>query len=233
MKNQESLYFDIWRKANFKDLIRAYTAAVEKYSDTEIAVGFGEALDAYVDGGKKKYIGTPKQWSSAYTLGRELGVFKDGENRRYDLSNLAIDFLMSKIVSHEYLLNYLLNLNQLINSKVVHPLNEVLQLFRGNTTIEKGSIYNIECFNLYNRSLENRSQIANILLNRMLDAKIIRNATIKGSYELDKYPLDQLIQSCVLWDESPANFEELTHNDYVEMISAPNKLIKPYRLGGS
>ncbi|MGG1518758.1 hypothetical protein ABE504_25285 [Paenibacillus oryzisoli] len=233
MKNQESLYFDIWRKANFKDLIRAYTAAVEKYDDDEIAVGFGEALDAYVDGGKKKYIGTSKQWSSAYTLGRELGVFKDGKYRRYDLSSLAIDFLKSRIVSSEYLLNYLLNLNQLINSKVVHPLYEVLQLFRENTTIDKGFIYNIEVFNLYNRSPENRSQIANILLNRMLDARIIQSSAIKGYYQLDKYPLEQLIQSCVFWDKSPTDFEKLTHNDYVDMISAPNKLIKSYRLGGS
>ncbi|GAS83747.1 hypothetical protein [Paenibacillus amylolyticus] len=232
MKDQESLYFDIWRKANFKDLLRAYTAAVENYNDGEIATGFGNTLDTYVEGGKKKYTGTPKQWSSAYTLGRELGIFKDGKDRRYVLSNLAMDFLKSKIVSHEYLLIYLLNLNQLINGKVVHPLNEVLQLFNENKTIEKSSIYNIEKFHLYKRTLDNRSQITNILLNRMIDAKIIRKSPTKGHYELYKYPLEQLIESCVTWSKSSFEFEKLTHNDYVEMVSAPNTIIKLYRLGG-
>jgi hypothetical protein len=233
LKNQESLYFDIWRKANFKDLIRAYTAAVENYNDDDIAIGFGEALDAYVEGGKKKYVGTPKQWSSAYTLGRELGIFKDGKKRRYELSNLATDFLKSKIVSHEYLLNYMLNLNQLVNGKVIHPLNEVLHLFKENNTIDKSSIYNIEHFNLYKRTIENRSQIANILLNRMMDARIIRNSALKGHYELDKYPLEELIQSCIVWKQSSFDFAELVHNDYVDMLSTPNTIIKPYRVGDS
>ncbi|UTI43285.1 hypothetical protein [Niallia sp. RD1] len=232
MRNNESLYFDIWRKKDFKALLMAYTQTAHLYkTQEEMRTGFAEMLDMYVEGGKKKYIGTKKQWLSAYTLGRELGVFRRKVGEHYELSKLAKDFLDSKILASEYMLNYLLNFNQLISGKVVHPLYEVLMVIRENGgTITKNNINNISEFNLSAKTPANQRQIVNIFLHRLVDAKILEPTGQRDLYRLtNKIDLEELIKHCNIYNKSADEFENIEHEDFVDMLSYPSPLIQVYR----
>ncbi|MBT2641914.1 hypothetical protein J7I80_06740 [Bacillus sp. ISL-41] len=232
MRNNESLYFDIWRKRDFRNLLMAYTQTANQFRTQEdMRIGFGKMLDKYVDGGKKKYSGTKKQWMSAYTLGRELGVFRRKKGESYELSRLARDFLESRILASEYLLNYLLNFNQLIDGQIVHPLYEVLLVIKTNGgTVTRNNIINIPNFNLSSKTTENQRQIINIFIHRMIEAKIIEPTTQKEVFRLtSRYNLENLMQSCCKSDKSPEEFEEMTHEEYVDMLSVPNTIIQVYR----
>ncbi|WP_243388022.1 hypothetical protein [Bacillus kexueae] len=234
MRNNESLYFDIWRKKSFKELIRAYTQTAYLYkTHEEMVVGFGEMLDLYVEGGKGKYRGREKQWSSAYTLGRELGVFKRKVGEAYELSNLAKDFLNSKLLASEYMLNYLLNFNQLICGQVVHPLYQVLIVMKENGgTITKDNIISIPEFNLSAKTADNQKQIANIFLHRMVDAEIIESTEVRDRYRLtNRCDINDLIEHCNIYKKSAEDFKEMKHEDFVDMLSNPNPLIRIYRQG--
>lgn len=230
MNNNESLYFDIWRKKNFKALLMAYTQTANKFkTHEEMKVGFAEMLDKYV-GGRQKYTGTQKQWFSAYTLGRELGVFRRKVGESYELSRLAKDFLDSKILASEYLLNYFLNLNQLIDSRIVHPLFEILSVIHTNGgTITKDNVKNISLFNLSAKNPTNQRQIVNILFHRMVEAQIIEATGHLELFKLtSKYSLDILLKHCNRLNKSPQEFEQMSHEHYVDMLSVPSHLISVY-----
>ncbi|TWE03638.1 hypothetical protein FB545_0714 [Peribacillus frigoritolerans] len=236
MKNNDSLYFDIWRKRNFVELLMVYTQTANQFKkQDEMRIGFGEMLDKYVEGGKKKYTGTNKQWTSAYTLGLELGIFRRKTENGYELSKLANDFLKSKIVGSEYLLNYLLNLNQLIDGKIVHPLYQVLKVIKQNNGyISKSEVIKIDEFKLYNKKLQNQRQLVNILFHRMVEAKILDLTSNKDVYrEKGKYPVDLLVENCNIYERSVNEFKEMSHQEYVDMLSNPSPLIKVYRNQGS
>lgn len=62
-------------------------------------------------------------------LGIELGIFyQENSHSGYDISPLAKAVLNSQITLEEYLLLYLLNLNQLINNQIVHPQKKFYQI---------------------------------------------------------------------------------------------------------
>lgn len=111
MKNNTNLYFDIWRKKNFKSLIQAYIYTASTYhSKSEMVLGFGYALDKFVEGGRGSYEGLIKQWNSAYILGRELGVFyTENRNGGYELSPLAKEVLLGNLTTEEYLVTHFTN----------------------------------------------------------------------------------------------------------------------------
>jgi len=232
LKNNPGLYFDIWRKKDFKSLIMAYTQTAYRFkTEEEMRKGFAEMLDKYVEGGRSKYTGTKKQWSSAYTLGRELGIFRRKIGESYELSRLAIDFLESRILASEYLLNYLLNLNQLIDGKVIHPLWEVLcSILKNDGIITKNDVKNIEDFKLCNRSKENQRQIINVFFHRMVEAGILESSSKKDVYRLTtQYTLVDLMENCIPYKKTPEEFEKMDHEAYVDMISFPNPLINVYK----
>ena len=151
----EALYFDIWRKKGFRDLIMAYVKVAEQYTTKdEMRENFGIFLDRYVYNGRGTYDGSPRKWRSAYTLGIELGVFYQ-ENKRtgYDLSPLAKAVLNSQITLEEYMLIYCLNLNQNINGRIVHPLKEVLNSLDINDgNITKDNLKSTGNFNLITKT---------------------------------------------------------------------------------
>lgn len=232
MKNNPSLYFDLWRKKDFKELIMAYTQTANLYhTKDEMRIGFAEMLDKYTTEGKISYSGTLKQWSSAYTLGRELGIFRKKVGEAYELSKLAQDFLESKIVGSEYLLNYLLNLNQIINSQIVHPLYEVLMVIeRNNGYVSKNEMIDIDAFHLSVKTKTNRSQLVNILIKRMIEAEIIEKTSQKDIYSLtSKFTLDELLSNCNKSPKTYKEFEKMSHEDYVDMLSVPSPLVQRYK----
>ncbi|MEG0260261.1 MAG: hypothetical protein RR651_10345 [Lysinibacillus sp.] len=226
MKNNSSIYFDIWRKRNFKNLIHAYIETAAKYpTKIEMRLGFGYALDKYVEGGRGSYEGTLKQWYSAYTLGRELGVFySENENGGYDLSPMANDVLLGKIDLEDYLVNYFINFNQLINGKVVHPLKEIIICIadnNGEITIE--DVKRIKSFNLEVKQDKNKNQLANILLNRLVEANIL-SKNVK-EYRLQKYQFSELFQYINVYEGTSSEFEKMSHEEYVVMLSKESLLI--------
>ena len=231
MNNNESLYFDIWRKRNYKKLIMAYTKVAEVHHDkNSMIANFGEFLDRYVDT-RGSYIGEHKQWSSAYTLGRELGVFyRENDQTGYDLSNLAKATLTSQITLDEYLLIYLLNLNQVINNQIVHPLNEVLNvLSEKDNIITRQDIIDIPAFNLSNKKPANQRQLANVFLHRLVEAEILVKINTTDYTLGKKYILDDLYQNIFKFSGSIEDFLSYKHEQYVEMLSQPVKLVPHYR----
>ncbi|GEM_PF-3468932 len=231
MKNNASLYFDIWRKKNFKKLIKAYTKVAEMYpSKTAMRENFGEFLDRYVDS-RGSYEGTVKQWHSAYTLGRELGVFyRENDETGYDLSPLASATLTSQITLDEYLLIYLLNLNQIIDGQVVHPLKQVLNtLAENNNTLTINNLINIPEFNLAVKSSANQRQIANVFLHRLVEAKVLDkiNSTI---YRLNSNnSWNDLYESLNEFEGTIEELQNYSHEQYVQMLSQPVNLLPHYR----
>lgn len=227
MKNNPSLYFDMWRKKNFKSLIAAYSDTAHNYfTKKEMMLAFGYSLDKFVEGGRGSYSPTSKQWSTAYVLGRELGVFyMKNESGGYNLSPLAQRLLDKEISCEQYLLNYALNFNQLINGRVVHPLKEILLVLadnNGKMTVE--DIKNIEKFNLKIKTERNQNQYVNIFLNRLIEAEILKKE--KTLYLLDKYKFSELFDSMYVFEGIPSEFEKLSHENYVELLCLPTKLIK-------
>ena len=225
MRNNRNLYFDIWRKANFIGLLRAYTKAFELYSKAEIAAGFAEQLDLYANRGRGTYDGSVADWHTAYTIAREFAVYKDTDGDRYELSSLSRDFLNSKITSSHYLANYLLNFNQLINGVVVHPVQEVYNLFSaGSSILSREQLISIPAFRLTECSEANAKQMISVLTNRMLEAQLLSSGQ-SGGYEVGRYSITQIRENCNKWDRTSGEFQQLTHNEYVDMISKPNALI--------
>lgn len=231
MKNNASIYFDIWRKRNFKKLIKAYTKVAETYpSKTAMRENFGEFLDRYVDS-RGSYEGTVKQWQSAYTLGRELGVFyRENDKTGYDLSPLARATLTSQITLDEYLLIYLLNLNQIIDGQVVHPLKQVLIILaENNNTLTITDLINISEFKLAVKTLANQKQIANVFLHRLVEAKVLDKIN-STSYQLNTtYSWNDLYKSLNEFEGTLEELHNYSHEQYVEMLSQPVNLLPHYR----
>lgn len=229
MKNKNSLYFDIWRKKNFKKLVKAYTKIAEVYPTKEaMRENFGVFLDRYVDS-RGSYTGTLKQWHSAYTLGRELGVFyRENDQSGYELSPLAQATLTSQITLEQYMLIYLLNLNQLINGTVVHPLKQILDLISVNETLTKHDLIKIPAFQLLNKPPKNQNQLANVFLHRLVESEILVKVN-KTDYKLGtKYTIEDLYNSINEYTESATEFAKLDHSQYVEMLSQPVNLVPQY-----
>jgi hypothetical protein len=226
MRNNSKLYFDIWRKANFRELLRAYVKSYELYPKEEIARGFAEQLDIYSQTGRGTYTGNRDGWQTAYTISRELGVYKDTQGLHFELSSLAVCFLDSKITASQYLANYLLNFNQLIQGQVIHPLKKVLDLFVGDIVeIHKDSISSITEFNLDAASEANKRQMVNIFCNRAIEAGIFAIGSSRDFLTMGSYRIQDLQNSCNLWEDTANSFEQLDHNGYVDFISIPNRLV--------
>jgi len=229
MKNNDSLYFDLWRKRNFKKLVKAYTKVAEIHPTKEaMRENFGEFLDRYVDS-RGSYTGTQKQWHSVYTLGRELGVFyRDNGQSGYELSSLAKATLTSQITLEQYLLIYLLNLNQLINGTVVHPLKELLDLIAINKTLTKQNLILIPTFNLLAKQVKNQNQLANVFLHRLVESEILVKIN-NTNYQLGtRYTLENLYNSINEYSGSKFEFEQLDHSEYTNMLSQQVNLVPQY-----
>jgi len=228
MRNNSKLYFDIWRKTNFRDLLKAYVKSFELYTKENIAAGFGEQLDLFVEGGRGTYDGSFKDWHSAYTISRELAVYRETNDLHYQLSSLARDYNESRITSSQYLAHYLLNFNQLVNNQVIHPFKLVLQLFENETDhVTKEQVSNILQFNLGITTQANKRQLVNILWNRISESDLLLTTGTRSSFLTigRKYSLSELLNACQEFDGDAEQFQAMDHNAYVDMICQRNALI--------
>lgn len=238
MDNKNNLYFDIWRKKDFSELIKVYTDLFhwneEPQTSSVLRSRLKENLEVYFSDGnedeEKKEI-TIKEWNSAYTLGLELGVFlkeRDSRPAKYKLSSLGERLQKSQITSSHYLTIYLLNLNKLIANKIIHPLDVVLEFIdeRTEKEITRDDIIEIPAFNLQNSgiTLKNQRQHANVLLHRLVDSQLFEEVaarTDKGrKIKLSSnYSIAQIKHSINKFNGTTEDFLEMDAEGYVEMIS--------------
>lgn len=227
MKDHRKLYFDIWRKAYFRDLLRAYVQAFKKYSRHNIEAGLGAELDKFAHGGAGGY--NSGLWGKAYSIARELGVYKDlGE--KYQLSILAEDFYNSKITSQDYLANYLLNWNQMIAGQIVHPVREVFEIFNYKEYVTRQEIKSIPVFELGSASMKNAKQMVQVFCNRMMEAGLLREISGKNEtqYVPDRFTLEEVLDNCLDFGGSYDEYLAMEYNEHVDILTKPNPLI--YRM---
>lgn len=231
IENKPNLRFDSWRKEDFDQLLRAFIKAYENESNSE---DVGEkakfTLDKYTDKGSGGFgVGTT-DWESVRTMSREWCVYEELEDGKIKLSSIAQDLLDSKITTADYFTNYLLNLNKIINNKIVHPLYELLDYIETSKEVNENDEYefykidieNISTFNLSGAS--KKDEIVNSFKRRMEAAEII---TLKGKRNpkliISKDKLDNLKSHCYIWDKTVEEFKKLKND--VRLISKKNKFV--------
>jgi len=240
MKNNQNLYFDIWRKGNFTALVKVYTNLFKSnegsLSADILKPRLGDNLKMYFPDEREKDI-TDKVWRSAYTLGLELGVFFKVETNpaKYALSTLGERLQKSQITASQFIASYLLNLNQLINNQIVHPLEVVLDYMQDMDldTISRNNIIEIPLFNLQRQGItqKNQRQIANIFLHRLVEShlftEVSSNTSVGRVVRLsDRYSLYEIKSNIKKFQGSIDDFKEINAQSYLEMISFKNDLVQ-------
>lgn len=107
------------------------------------------------------YSGTTSQFQSQYTIGHELGIWKNSD---LDLTPLAQKVADNKLTIREYFDIVFLNYVQPINNKIVHILATILEyaINNGLTTVSKEDIRN--SFTGMNNKAENINAVYNMLI---------------------------------------------------------------------
>lgn len=244
MESKNNLYFDIWRKKNFEELVKVYTDLFYANEDPQpsdvLRARLKDNLAVYLSEeslSENKEEISKKEWQSAYTLGLELGVFfkvDSSQPAKYKLSPLGERLQNSQITAAQFLTTYLLNFNQLIADEIVHPLETVLDFMESNNTNElnRDDIIDIPKFNLRRVGITQQSQRqqANIFLYRLVDSQMFeevarRSARGRKIKLSNRYSEAQIRNSINKFDRTTANFIAMDAEGYVNMISAENNLI--------
>ena len=152
-KEHESLYFDSLIRTQKKESVLAFIMATyyantdnddNKKKDIQKRLEYGYALfRANIkgqDSGAGSYKGTDSQFSSQYTLGLEMGIWK---NSKLDLNDLALKVAKNEITVTKYFDIILLNYIQPVNGKIIHPLYKILAYIKktNGSTINKSDFY--------------------------------------------------------------------------------------------
>lgn len=142
-KEHTNLYFDALIRTQKKESVLAFIMATyyakknsndeivkeDLYKRLEYAYGlFRDNIRGY-DNGVGSYVGIENQFSSQYTLGLEMGIWK---NSKFDLNDLALKVATNKITITDYFDIVMLNYIQPINGKIVHPVYQILCYIKNN-----------------------------------------------------------------------------------------------------
>ena len=146
-KEHTTLYFDALIRTQKKESVLAFIMATyyakknniddssvkdDIYKRLEYAYGlFRDNVRGY-DNGIGSYGGTDGQFSSQYTLGLEMGIWK---NSKLDLNDLALKVATNEITITDYFDTVLLNYIQPVNGKIIHPLYQILKYIKNNNGI--------------------------------------------------------------------------------------------------
>ncbi|MDU6482039.1 MAG: hypothetical protein E6538_08570 [Paeniclostridium sordellii] len=243
-KKHKWLYLDSSRKTGFDKLLHAYINTYE--GETKIGIELEEKLKKNI----YKYTGTvgdDTEWKSLYTLSRELGTYIVN-NDEYRLSPIAEDLWNSKISAREYLTNYLLNLNLIIDEKIVHPLHKILSFIIENESryisadgktyeVSISDLKDIEDFKFDNVTGDEQKLITqkinksiNNFIRRMESAKIVEieetrdgKLNVSKPMKIKKDKANELIKYCYIWEDGIDKFLELKDDVYI--TSKRNKYI--------
>lgn len=235
-KEHESLYFDALVRTQKKESVFAFIMATyyakknsnestikeEIYKKLEYAYGlFRDNVRGY-DNGVGSYSGTDSQFSSQYTLGLEMGIWK---NSNLDLNDLALKVAKYEITITDYFDIVLLNYIQPVNGRIVHPLYQILKYMKNNNTT---SIQKSDFFNALEIPVIDNTEAINALYNILLGTSYFTdgNSTLTIS---DKYTVDELLSKCnkkYLGEDGYAKAKEELENDddkYIEYLISHNE----------
>lgn len=235
-KEHESLYFDALVRTQKKESVFAFIMATyyakknsnestikeDIYKKLEYAYGlFRDNVRGY-DNGVGSYSGTDSQFSSQYTLGLEMGIWK---NSNLDLNDLALKVAKYEITITDYFDIVLLNYIQPVNGKIVHPLYQILKYMKNNNTT---SIQKSDFFNALEIPVIDNTEAINALYNILLGTSYFTdgNSTLTIS---DKYTVDELLSKCnkkYLGEDGYAKAKEELENDddkYIEYLISHNE----------
>ncbi len=235
-KEHESLYFDALVRTQKKESVFAFIMATyyakknsnestikeDIYKKLEYAYGlFRDNVRGY-DNGVGSYSGTDSQFFSQYTLGLEMGIWK---NSNLDLNDLALKVAKYEITITDYFDIVLLNYIQPVNGKIVHPLYQILKYMKNNNAT---SIQKSDFFNALEIPVIDNTEAINALYNILLGTSYFTdgNSTLTIS---DKYTVDELLSKCnkkYLGEDGYAKAKEELENDddkYIEYLISHNE----------
>jgi hypothetical protein len=128
MQKMEYINLDKWRLLNeplFEAYIECYKTLSNK-SEKAPAKAMVKSLNKLDILMKVK----ESDYSSFYTIARELGIYYQDRLENYILSDLSRKFLDEKLAYSDFLKYYILNTEFLINNQVVHPFEEIISFLK-------------------------------------------------------------------------------------------------------
>lgn len=215
--NHETIYFDglcrTKKAETLLSLIHAtYQTKINSSGETQDTIKSTIAqklVDAYklfkFDAGT--YNGDVGAFSSQYTIGHEMGIWKNSD---LDLSDLAIKVALGDITIKEYLDVVFLNYIQPVKGKMIHILYHLLIYMKknglSNVTKEQMSAAYDEIVNESSRG-ESINAIFNFLIGTDFFIKVDRS-NLKLSSE---YKIDDIINNCNITylDEEKFNYNDI------------------------
>lgn len=234
-KEHNTLYFDALIRTQKKESVLAFIMATyyakknnsednvknDLYKRLEYAYGLFRDNVRGSDNGVGSYTGTDGQFSSQYTLGLEMGIWK---NSKLDLNDLALKVATNKITITDYFDAVLLNYIQPINGTIVHPLYQILKYIKANNgqSIHKSEF--LAALDLTEESTEAINALYNIFIGSSYFED--NNNRLVLSKE---YILDSLIAKCnktYLGEDGYLKAkDELENNDekYIEYLISNNE----------
>lgn len=236
MNKSEKLYFDRITRTNKLQTLNAFANAVYHLKKIGlIKEKLGEYLDIFRDPPRGKETGagsyTEKSYDSIYTPSLEFGVLEI-TTPEYKLSNLAERMVEGEVSQKYFFTTVMMNLNQIINGKIVNPLYEILNLMKnkGLLELEREDIAKVEYFNLLPSERDNR----NIYFELLSDTYFFEKVSLSKLKFISTYGnIDNIINACniSLYDKDIHIVEEnycgpKNQTNYAQFITKENDYLK-------
>lgn len=199
MNNSESLYFDRVTRTNKLQTLNAFANAVYHLKDSRLVKEkLGQYLDMFRDPPRGSETGagsyTPRAYDSIYTPALEFGVL-EVTSPDYELSTLAKRMVEGEISQKYFFTTVMMNLNQIINEKIVNPLYETLIFMKERRLVElsKENIVEIQALNLDRDEKNNRNMYFELLSDTYFFKKI---SSSKLQFINQYGELNNIIEAC-------------------------------------
>lgn len=203
-KEHSTLYFDALVRTQKKESVLAFIMATyyakknnsgdeavksDIYKRLEHAYGlFRDNVRGY-DNGVGSYEGTDSQFSSQYTLGLEMGIWK---NSKLDLNDLALKVARNQITITDYFDVVMLNYIQPVNGKIIHPLYQILKYIKENNGV---SINKSDFLKALELSDDNSNEAVNALYNILKGTSYFKGENNNLILNI-KQNIDELLSKC-------------------------------------
>lgn len=181
MFDKKSIYFDVWRSLN-ENLFKAYADCYFELSNNNHLnpkVQLGKSLEKFDS--LLSYEPERNTYKSAYTIARELAIFGINKNGDYFVNPLIELFQKGKLSYQDYLINFFLRWEVVIQGKVTHPLYEFINRFEGVDRVNSESLKELDT--IYSSS-ENDHHLSTFL-HRLNEANIIQKLN-RTEYKLQQ-----------------------------------------------
>jgi 5-methylcytosine-specific restriction enzyme B len=136
MQKMDFINLDKWRVLN-EPLFKSYIECFSLLENKTETVPAKAMIKALTDNGILKAV-NEHDYTSFYTIARELGIYFEDKQGDFHLGKLATDYINGSISYTDYLKHYILNTEFLIYDEVVHPFEEIyIELKDGPKSIDE------------------------------------------------------------------------------------------------